>query len=472
MFFSEYMRLSPRQIEKMNRMGVFDALLEKDSNFFINIICLKKTKINEFKNAYDRINRFFRDVALLLDNAESTDDKFYKSARKKFSFHEVNGINLGFSSSEHGAGWGKNISDKFIYDAYQIVKKGSKQPELFHLVSLFEDDVAGDRLSDMIATIIEPDIEEYTLRILKELGIDRSKNSDVIFTEDGLIKNPYKKAPILLLPKSILHKLPIAREWDDIDRVVSENEAIRQEISQEIGENWSRWATSAKKDYLKKHVFMNPEVCNRVIEGYKKQSIEAFDVTNNLDYLAEVLLRKMKDAISFETVSSGHNSYETAIEIINNFKDWVENNRGWDVIREYKPKKREKAIQKLIHLSAKSYIKVNNLDISCEADEGRGPVDFKLSKGADKTIVEVKLSSNGQYIHGYDTQVEEYGKAEHTDNMVYVLVDVGNPQRINKILGIHAENIRLNKKCPELIIVDAKYKQSASVYKSNVNEGK
>ena len=107
---------------------------------------------------------------------------------------------------------------------------------------------------------------------------------------------------------------------------------------------------------------------------------------------------------------------------------------------------------------------INGFDISCEADEGRGPVDFKLSKGDDKTIVEVKLSSSKQYLHGYEIQLKEYATAEKTQNMIYLLVDLGNPRRIENILRIHEENKKNNIQCPMLIIVDAKNKQSASIY--------
>lgn len=77
-------------------------------------------------------------------------------------------------------------------------------------------------------------------------------------------------------------------------------------------------------------------------------------------------------------------------------------------------------------MGSKNYISANDLDISFEPDAGRGPVDFKVSRGGDKTIVEVKLSTNTQYLHGYEEQVEEYGKAECTDKMIYVFVDLGN----------------------------------------------
>ena len=237
MFVTDYLELDDEQYDKFVDMGVFDALLDKDSNFFINIIRLRKSEIPEFISAYTHLNQYFSDIATLLDAADepSLKDKMYNAARKKFNFHEVNGINLGFSSTRWGAGWGDVLADKFLRDAYQIVKKGSKQPEIFHLVSLFEDNVAGDRLSDMIATIIEQEIKSYTLRIMDELGLTKHSRTALKFRSDGLIQNPYKSAPILLLPIEILHELPIAKDWDDIDRVASENDAIRREISAEIG---------------------------------------------------------------------------------------------------------------------------------------------------------------------------------------------------------------------------------------------
>lgn len=165
-------------------------------------------------------------------------------------------LNLGFSESSTGAGWGKRISDKVLADACQIVKKGIKQPEIFHLVSLFEENVAGDRLSDMIATIIEPDIKKYTIRMMRELGINPKTRKRLHFSEEGFVVNPFKNCPILMLPEEILHELPIAIDWDDISRVASENDSIRREISDEIGAEWKKWASSAQKDYLLKHIFM------------------------------------------------------------------------------------------------------------------------------------------------------------------------------------------------------------------------
>lgn len=59
-------------------------------------------------------------------------------------------------------------------------------------------------------------------------------------------------------------------------------------------------------------------------------------------------------------------------------------------------------------------------------------------------------------------RVEEYGKAELTDKLVYVLVDVGNKERVRKLLALHRKNTIEGKKVPEVVIIRAIEKKSAS----------
>ncbi len=235
--------------EQLKEMGVFDVLLDEDSSFFINIKRLKECKVPEFVESYNKINERFREIGLLLQNA-TPGSRLYRAAYEKFNFPEVNGINLGFSSSTHGAGFGKGLRAQIIKDAYEIIQTGSNNPEIFHLVGLFEDNVGPDRLSDMIARIIYNEIVAYTQRILSELKINAENYPRFVF-RNGLVVNPYKRKFLLLLPESILHELPIAKCWDDIDRVCSENEAIKAEINEEIGNTWRRMPTPERKEYLR-----------------------------------------------------------------------------------------------------------------------------------------------------------------------------------------------------------------------------
>ena len=461
MFISEYFGVS-----SLTDYGVFDAIIEKDSHFFINILRLKNSEVPEFIEAYKHLNSYFNNIATLLDASDSPElsDKMYKSARKLFNFHEVNGINLGFSESSTGSGWGPKISDKVLKDAYQIIKKGNKRPEIFHLVCLFEENIAGDRLSDMIATIIEDYIKKYTLRIMNDIGINKNTRKELQFSADGFVINPYKNIPILLLPEEILHELPIARSWYDINRVVIENESIRSEINNEICAQWKKWSSSEQKNYLFKNIFLQPEVCKRVIDSYKNEKSPSLDLSADSDYFAAVLLKNIETTNSFLKTKALPTSYEASIDVIKIFKDWIENNRGWDVIQKASSKNREKTLQRLFHLGAKNYLEKNDLDLSCEPNSGNGALDFKISRGMDKTIIEVKLSTNAQYLHGYETQVKQYGKAEQTDKMIYVFIDLGNHVRRKKLIEEYEKNKGNGIIFPELIIIDSIPKKSASTF--------
>ncbi|MBR3431622.1 MAG: hypothetical protein IKG87_16140 [Clostridia bacterium] len=221
---------------------------------------------------------------------------------------------------------------------------------------------------------------------------------------------------------------------------------------------------------MKEQVFMEPDTCRRVIDDYRNVDIEALDLRENVEYLAEVLLQKMKSVVSFKKEEKKPTSLEGALHVLDLFKDWVENNRGWEDIHNAPSKRKEKAVQRLIYLAGKDYMSKNDFDPSPETDSGRGPVDIKISRGLDKTVVEVKLSSNGQYLHGYQKQLQEYGKAEQTDKQIYVFVNVGNPRRLKTIKEVHHKNVSSGKICPELIIVDARPKEAASKYSGESEE--
>jgi hypothetical protein len=120
--------------------------------------------------------------------------------------------------------------------------------------------------------------------------------------------------------------------------------------------------------------------------------------------------------------------------------------------------------QTLFYTIASVYCKINNLDITPEAETGRGPVDFKVSSGfSDRVLVEVKLSNNPGLLHGYATQLELYKKAQQTTKAVYLVVDVGGMG--NKLNLVHAQRDAARARretVSEIVVVDGKEKKSAS----------
>ena len=390
---------------------MFDAVLEKDSAFFINVQRLKKTEVPEFIHSYERIRNSFTSIATIPEAADSKErsDKFFRAALAKFAFSEVNEINLGFGDSRVGSGMDQVLRKQIIDDAFELVKKGCKAPELFEIIGLFEDGIGPDRLSDMIATIILPDIQAYTKRVMADFKIDKEHYEEDTFDEEGFLINQYKGCRLYLLPTDILHELPMAKCWEDVETAASKNNAIRQELNTEVGMTWHQWASKERKAYIRDYILKDPDAFERVMSAYK---------------------------------------------------DWVENNRGWAEVQQATGG--EKSVQRFVHACAKHYIKVNNLDFSCEANEGPGPVDFKVSRGQDCAVVELKLSSNADYLHGYQEQIQQYDKAEGTENMVFILVDNGHVKRTNRLREQHQNDIRAGVLVPEVVIVDANTRLSAS----------
>ncbi len=452
---------------EINDIGAFDLLLDVDSNYFINIKRLKETKIPEFINTYNEVNEYFRQIGVLLLASKSETDRAYKAALQKFHFPEVNGIGLGFSKGKHGSGFGEELKKIIIRDAKEIITIASNQPEIFHLIGLFENNVGPDRLSDMIARIIYPNIIRYTIRINKELGINSLKYPHLKFENDGILYNQYKNCKVLLLPKDILHELPIARDWDDIDRVCRENKAIRAEINEMVGEQWGKLATHVKKEYIKKYIFKRIKNLNHFLEEYRKTKVEAYDFDKDSggDYLVARRAKQIPTEFPLEIDRTG-SSKEISMLIVNKFKNLIENNKVYELLYSDGKPRTEKIVQRAFLCVAESYCEANNLDVSPESDAGRGPVDFKMSNGLDKTIVEIKLTSNPKVVHGFKVQIEEYAKAERTENKIFLIIDNGGPQtRIEEVMKLY-EMLKKNKEnVPEVIIIDAKPKESASKYK-------
>ena len=83
------------------------------------------------------------------------------------------------------------------------------------------------------------------------------------------------------------------------------------------------------------------------------------------------------------------------------------------------PIKREKDLQiafKLVWHGSPS-------SVDAEVNNGRGPVDFKISRGGyESTLVEFKLASNPQLERNLEKQVEIYKAANNTKNSFKVIL--------------------------------------------------
>ena len=107
------------------------------------------------------------------------------------------------------------------------------------------------------------------------------------------------------------------------------------------------------------------------------------------------------------------NAFDLSLEVCREFKTVIESTGMYDPFVGRKGKVVEKQCPDLFYLYACKQFITYNYDFSPECNKGRGPADFKISLGNnDKCIIEAKLLSNDQYLHGIETQIIEYAKAE------------------------------------------------------------
>lgn len=456
-YLSDYLNVPASELDKL---GILDGHLERDSAYYLNIENIKDTKIPEFKNGYQNIVKVFDDICLLLSHSNNASDVIYAQAQKNFEFHEVDELGIGFAKGKgHGNGFGKQNRDVVIDRAFQIVKAGTSNPELFFLLPLFVDGIGPDHLCDMFATILKPMFKAFTKRVIKEMANTPGFNCACL-DGDGIPLKPLRKNKnIYFVPKDLLSELPVAKDWSDISSVCSANMQIKSLVNSIISIEWNKLSTSQLKEAMFK-ALTNKEDASFILGEYKQAQGE--DCHQNIPSADDERKQEIGEFYSSLKIDETKCTFEIAKEFFEYFKNIIENNGiGKTLIR-----LTETEIQDVIMVGLKMFVKNSyNVDPSKEANAGRGPVDFKISRGTDKTVVEIKLSSNKNCIAGIEVQIEEYAKAEETANKVFVLFDNGEKEAIIDQTKDKVQEMTAAKKNPSfLIVIDLKPKASASKF--------
>jgi hypothetical protein len=179
------------------------------------------------------------------------------------------------------------------------------------------------------------------------------------------------------------------------------------------------------------------------------------------------LWRRTRDAVGQERppAPAAGAAWEVTRRIVEQFKHLVEDRGYWRELWDADSRPRNEAVaQRLFYVVASAHCEANNLDITPEADAGPGRVDFKVSSGfSDRLLVEVKLSPHKRLPQGYETQLRLYMQGEKTMKAIYLIVDVGElGDKLTKIQQMRDRAIAQGREAPEIVVVDATPKKSAS----------
>ncbi len=120
-----------------------------------------------------------------------------------------------------------------------------------------------------------------------------------------------------------------------------------------------------------------------------------------------------------EFYKRGIDTFKECMDRVTFLKQEIENNGAFRLFyHKGKPIKLESDLQILYRLTWFA----SPSDFNSEVNNGRGPVDFKVSRGSkDKTLVEFKLASNSKLKANLEKQVAIYEQANRTDKSIKVV---------------------------------------------------
>jgi hypothetical protein len=170
--FSDYFNIDKTIL---NELGVFDPILNFDTKVFVEPLLLKNSANEIIRNSYQTYKNFFASLLLLLKKSTQIGDKCWRTAQKMVFFPEYQYSCIGYSSGNtDGRGSGIEFNDKIFQSAKEIVELAQDDPEIFLLLPLLEEGIAGDRISDMAQNIIDDEICRYTVDIMAQVGLQRA----------------------------------------------------------------------------------------------------------------------------------------------------------------------------------------------------------------------------------------------------------------------------------------------------------
>jgi hypothetical protein len=360
-------------------------------------------------------------------------------ARLLHKGNQGTGLGIYFAKALHA-----NLHTLFADFGAEKITKGSHIEKL----CLIRDGVGRDNISDFVTNLIKDFLCRYTEQFTeKHLTTDQKRIvgiQNAIFNYSTEIWEPRRYTLpwtgsdfVILSPKDLLtrdenwiNKTDLLRRFDDIPPTIPDAQ-LREQVSNYFNRvlvrhprrepNQREYSDAARWTILE-----YPELIDYYIrlkedrgDGAVSLASEKVRLTESLLILQLRELQKLLYSTSnFYSTDGG--TYEEARKRVAYLKDVIENKGGHKLFYQAgNPIQREQDLQiayRLVWFGSPS-------DVSTEVNDGRGPADFKISRGAsDKTIVEMKLAKNTHLKQNLEKQVPIYQAASGAKQGIKVIL--------------------------------------------------
>jgi hypothetical protein len=450
--FTDFYQVDPVTLA---RYGAFNISLVSDLPFFVDPFLLFNSDDPTYQGLHESIIKyvmFLRDKAI----AGIANKGLIKNW---FHFKEVKQNWLGFTEwGNGGSGLGPDFANSLNRNLGRLFSDednddGVTEGRHVEKISLIKDGVGRDGISDFTTNLIKGYLLSYTQTFTlghiakNDRRVFRVPKANFNYKTESWMEGAYTLPSlgdgpedfVLLTPTDILtrddtwiSRADLVHSFQSIPIAIPDPELraqVENYLKQRLRPSRSGKAptqverTAAIQETIEKF----PEVLDYYIalkelnkDAATSISSERIEEANRM--FVELVRRVVADmANHLDLPKQPPSSYMEALERVLAFKQYVENQDGYKLVN---PKDRPFSQEKDVQLFFGLALIGSSFDVNREPNNGRGPVDYKISRGAfDKSLIEFKLGSNRSLKRNLQNQVEIYEKANQTATSVKVIVN-------------------------------------------------
>lgn len=469
--------------ETLEAYGAFNVALVNDLPLFVDPFLLYDSPNPAYKDLHNGIIEY---LCFLRDRAVA-DELSPAAISQWLLFKEVKQNWLGFSKTGNvGTGLGqdfarslaRNLTTAFKDFGSETISHGSHLEKL----GLLSGGVGRDHLSDFTTNLIKGYLLEYTqtfaLEHIRPEQRVRCRVDRVRFDYEtqrwltGYFDLPFANGDyVILTPKDILtrdeawiNQTDLLARFHDICLSLPD-EVLRSQVN----DHFYKQINKKTKEKEKRAAAMRTiEKFHELLDYYIRWKEEhGTDAHRSAD--AKVKETHLQFVENIRTLVSEHlagtefygndSSYDQSMKRVIYLKHVIEDQGGHRLFYiKGQPVQREVDLHVMFRLTW--FADASGLDLNAEVNNGRGPVDFKISKGKhNSSLVEFKLAKNTALEKNLQHQVDIYEKASDTNQSIKVILYFSDAE-FNRVMAI-LKRLKLTER-KDIVLIDASPKDSAS----------
>ncbi len=358
--------------------------------------------------------------------------------------------------SPNGSGTGAEFAAQMAEALEVMTRDRQRGVDYVDAFALFVPGLGVDRISDMFCNILKAQFIAYTQQVCATHGIPTApvpvrhaawqrSAARWIDARPALPRSPVTGGAVLLTPDRFLQSIPqrVTPEgfWSWADAHVAG--ALRADLNLNVAENLSR---REKAERGRRAARRSPETAFAYIDEIAAAEHHPYDVHRDPELRVRWYERgrsAARQAVAADGVLPQPQEPDFCGwvgTLVDRFTHAVEHTDLWRALwnDDYTQPRKEVIVQAVARALWVDSCKAADVDLSREANVGRGPVDFKFSAGwAHRALLEVKLLGSSRVVRGAEAQLPQYLRSEQIRCGYYVCVGFTDadfdPDRIARV---------------------------------------